>query len=229
MLDLIDVQVGVLTRHQLGSPEGIARFLGALEAAGALPTHAGKDGPTQPAFERAPFLEALRGSEFLRSVCVVKRTEPPRYEGFYGGSVGELRSVWLTLAVHDQAAYRLGDALAEGLEAEFGWVHPRFKKQRAWNILTSFKTGEFQEQGPRGITARAYLGPHLVSLFGAERLAPWGGPTISLAAAPWSASFEDLVARQAQVMEALRPAQVFCDEDDVPGAGWRPIPFPERP
>ena len=223
---------------------GLQGLLDAFDAEAALtPTHWGKDERENRPYDRRSL--ALDGDWFF---CV-KRSAPPRYRGHVDALGAHRHPKGLChlkvtfdgkIRQKDVAPiFRLGAALATNLRAEYGLVHPIWhlgEESQRYSAAGIVRFIDFQPYGPPGVAALTWFGPHLIRLFGRERLlgagvpvreTPWGGIEMALTDTPWSADFQALKSRQQAVMQALSPAEVFGRYDDLepgPGANWVPIP-----
>jgi hypothetical protein len=234
-----EIRVAIVTRAALGTREGLQRMLTTLASAGVTPTHAGIDENPTAAYDRDAFIEVVLEDGREVTMPSFVRRKAPRYEGYFTARHRGMSFVKLDFSPVDdgEAPYRAGDALAEELQAEFGYVHPIITGAGGdWNGVANVTVDELQRYGPYGITARMYLGAHMVGLFGAERLdgaggeqrpRRGGGRVVDLAPSPWTASLEVLEARRRALAAHLAPAGVIGDhdEDKAAGPGWKPIPL----
>jgi hypothetical protein len=134
---------------------------------------------------------------------------------------------------------QLGSTLADAFKAEYGYVHLLWKDASDQYMQKSAVTRRYlQKYGPSPLLARTWLGSHLISLVGRERLESCGAFIQSLSYGGIQADLVDnlvdtdhrtLTIRQREVMEHLLPSGAFGDYSHPPsrkpGLNWHPIPI----
>ncbi|MEM8856205.1 MAG: hypothetical protein AAGD34_21100, partial [Pseudomonadota bacterium] len=231
------------------SPRGIEALIDAMAAHPLVaPTHFGTDERRQTPLDANGLRDTVAGLGSNDFLLAMKRGSPPRLDGHIDAMAGRrtpaglshVKLRWSRLAqAHRAEVFAFGTHLAEALEAQFALIHPMWDlgdTSQAYSAAGIVVFDELQRFGPPGVAAVTVLGPHLVALFGRERLldigvpvrpTPWGGITLSLVDNPAAADFDALQAAQSTVMEALAPAEVFATIDvfdQTAGPNWVPIP-----
>lgn len=227
-----EIRIGLLTQYPLLDRDGLERMLSALASVDLEPTHAGLRESPKDEYDLQEFVETVASKASTSSMPCFDRRKAPKYTGFFNPQRDKLSMAKLTFTGKQGATpYTAGDALAEALAIEFGFVHPIVEGAgRPWNAAGNTTQDEFQKYGLQGICARTYFGPHLVSLIGAKRITDAGGritangAVLDLAPRPWDADIDTLKARQAEVTKAFDPAGVFGDfMDRTRGKRWKPL------
>jgi len=227
-----EIRVGLLTQYPLLDRDGLTRMLSALASVDLDPTHAGMRESPKDEYDLKEFVERVAKNASTSSMPCFDRRKAPKYTGFFNPQREKLSMVDIRFSGKPGATpYTAGDALAEALAIEFGYVHPIFEGAgRPWNAPANTTQDEFQKYGLQGICARTYFGPHLVSMIGAKRITDAGGritangAVLDLVPRPWDAELDALKKRQAEVTKAFEPAGVIGDfMDRTAGKRWKPL------
>ncbi|XWN32886.1 MAG: hypothetical protein ROR55_07315 [Devosia sp.] len=245
--DRVEVYVG--TSIDPLSPRGIEALIDASNAHPLVaPTEFGIDEKRQRPLDGNGLRDLVAGFGRSDFVLNMKRGSPPRLAGHVNtmsarknpGGLCHVKLRWSGLKdQHRAPIFAFGEHLANALEAQYGLVHPIWdlgEASQAYSEAGIVVFHELQRFGPPGVAALTVFGPHLVGLFGRERLldagvpantTPWGGIALRLVENPQVASLADLQAAQSAVMNALAPAEVFAKTGDIEqaaGRNWVPIP-----
>jgi hypothetical protein len=235
--------IRVFTRNLLRSPVGLASLLAAFESIEELrPTHWKCLQKSGGRYDRKQVMDEVLSLSQDFAVPDIIRRKPVRYSAYFSAWNAGLKDVvinFLPPVRQLELVFRLCDALAEGLEAEFGLVHPYWdlgERSQEYSASGLISLGELQRYGPRAVCARTWFGPHLLKLIGSERLGScggcvhptsWGGVRVDLLDPPWNGTFETLHVQQQAVMARLHPTGVFGDYSRFlhfkPGPSWEPI------
>jgi|307.fasta_scaffold89679_2 hypothetical protein len=131
------------------------------------------------------------------------------------------------------------DDIAARLEPEFGCLQPMIPDDRYYDhnkLAAAYTFGELQKNGPFGLAARNWLGPHMMKLFGDidwarcgvnVRREAWGGQRIDLVADLEAAEIEHLVQAEQCIKELLAPTGVLATYNGPfhkRGQNWQAIP-----
>ena len=241
------ISITMMTLISLHTTAGLARLLDAFESIEACkPTHWGPDERARNPYERHDLVAAVSSFPDEFYVPGLHRRRPSRYQAFFSAKDSGLKYVKIDFGTKPRqkdlpSIFSLGDALAEQLEAEYGFVHPIWRlgeRSQKFSAAGVIRARDFQENGPKPVCVRTWYGPHLVGLIGRERLTKsgalihetsWQGVQLDLVERPWEADFETLSARQLEVMRHLDPSGVFGDYTipvkPKPGPDWVPIPI----
>jgi hypothetical protein len=226
-----EIRVALITRLPMGNALGMERLFQALADVDLEPTHAGLNDKPTDAFDRQVLIAEVIEDDNEMTSPSFWRKKAPKYKGHFNAHTTKPAKVHIDFGGESGATpYTAADAVAKALDAEFGYVQPIHDDGGApWNSVANLSPGQFQEWGPRGVAARTYFGPHLTALIGAKKLTDLGARAVGklhvldLAARPWDAPLDKMVARQAEVTAAL--AGVFGDyKAKKPGARWKPLP-----
>jgi hypothetical protein len=214
--------------------ERINRIVDALEAEALLvPTHASPDERM-----RVPYDGPAIRSALSRERVEIWRTTRPRYTGSISTNSHAKDGVHFVLEEPDPASleslFGAATRLAAQVRPEWGFVHMRWRlgeKSEAYNAGT-LKTGrDLDRFGIPGVYARTWFGPYLTQLISKEFLlarpyaseTTWGGVQLDLVSKPWSATFEQLSAQQAEVLQRLQ-ARGVVGTFKGPSVRWKAGP-----
>jgi hypothetical protein len=175
------------------------------------------------------------------------------YESYFGFETNHQNPTWkylngvywdLDTPSHFQELSTLFEfcrQLANVVQPEFGeinliWDHPEIGKLYSPGI----QRDDLQQNGVPSLGIRSWLGSHIISQIGIERLqscgaisrsTSWGGIEIDLVEQPWLADFDTLLQAKQNIMKNLEPSGVFGDYSNypmplyTPAPNWQPIPL----
>ena len=185
------------------------------------PTEWGPDERAGGTFDRAAVIKWMTREEGRPGV--LRRKTPRWVGGWYAldGGLFEYTVDWEEVPeALAELPFQMADAMAELLSPIWGQVQPSYRGVGPfWNQVTNISGEELVKFGPLGVTARTWIGPHIVKLIGDERLreAPAsirdaaGGVCLELLPEPWKQDAAALAAKQREVVDYLAPAGIWAD------------------
>jgi hypothetical protein len=175
------------------------------------------------------------------------------YESYFGFETNRQNPTWkylngiywdLDIPSHFQeisTAFEFSRQLADVAQPEWGqinlvWDHPEIGQL----ISPGIQRDDLQENGVPSLGIRSWVGPHIISQIGIEKLqfcgavtqqTSWGGIELDLVEKPWLADFDTLLQAKQHIMKNLEPSGVFGDYSNyplplyTPAPKWIPVPL----
>jgi hypothetical protein len=174
------------------------------------------------------------------------------YEAFWSMSSNRQNSDWEKLSSfwidwhtpidpkYTSVIFDFSSVLANILKPELGSFDLVFENGNNHQLFSPLKDQDLQEYGMPPIGVRTWMGSHIISQIGLERIkssggviseTSWGGIQLDLVEQPWLADFDRLVAARTKIMAHLEPSGVFGDYSRYPvplyspAPNWIPIPL----
>jgi hypothetical protein len=238
------VLITMFSQVPLRSAAGLNGLLDAFESIPeCVPTHWGPDERARDPYDRQAMVQTVSSFALEHKFPGLHRRKPPRYEAYFSARDAGMKYVKVEFgaALSDammRTPFALADGLAKALEPVYGIVHPIWRLgaiSQSYSASGIFKAADFQKCGPRAICARTWFGPKLIDrdvLVAAGCIVKgtaWGGEQVDLVVRPEAATFEDLSARQAEIMKRLQATGIFGDYSQPlqckPGPKWTPVPI----
>lgn len=243
MLDAI--YITMFTEVPLGTVQGLSGLLNVLESEpNYVPTHWGPDERARSPYDRSEMISVISNYKSNFHTPGLHRRKAPRYEAYFSAKKIGLNYFKLEFASNLKQdilenVFLLGDAIAQQLKPEFGFVHTIWcldKASQRYSASGTLRLRDFEKFGPKSVYARTWFGSYLSQLIGHESLqksgafcedTAWGGARLDLVHNPWECNSETLDKRQLEVMESLRTTGIFGDYSvpikPKPGLKWIPI------
>ncbi len=244
MLDAL--YITMITRLPLRTALGLELLTTAFESVPALtPTHWAPGDPARRPYDHHDIITTVSSYKNDAYSPSLRRAKPLRYNAFFTAYNDEPNDVQIDCRSAIRARdvppiFALGEALAAALEPDLGLIHLSWdegERAQAYDASSAIKARDLHAFGPRALTARTWLGRHLVDLIGRARLedagliaqdTAWGGVVVDLVPKLWETDFDTLASRQQEVMSILAPSGVFGDygdsSDPKRGPCWTPFP-----
>jgi hypothetical protein len=141
-----------------------------------------------------------------------------------------------------QSIFEFSSHLSVFAQAEYGDLNLVWDLPEANQLYSpSISQDHLQQNGMPPLGVRTWIGPHIVSQIGIERLrtcgglireTAWGGMELDLVNSPWEADFDTLLQAKQRIMIHLEPSGAFGDYSNYPlplyspAQNWKPIPLP---
>jgi hypothetical protein len=238
------IHITIVTKQPLREKNGLSRLLDALEEDDYwLPTHWGPDERATEPYDRGLMVAEVEKFEHDYYIPGVHRRKPPRYKSYFSAKSSGYNYLKVlfesTIRRKDiHPIFEFGNALADQLQPEFGFVHPIWRlgsvsQDYSASGIIQFK--DLEKYGPNALCARTWLGAYIVDLIGIETLEStglpivktfWGGVQIDLVEDPWKSEFDMLRTSQVNVMQKLEKCGVFGSyrpKGNIAGSKWTPI------
>ncbi len=155
-------------------------------------------------------------------------------------NIASLRLVYMPSKVPIYDIFQFGTSLAEVFKPEIASIEYLNAGLSKSGWTPCVYGNDIQEFGVSGLGIRTWIGSHITSQIGLDRLkfcggtlrgTSWGGIELDLVESPWNADFPTILEAQQRILSNLQNSGAFGDYSQfplplyTPAPNWTPIPL----